>query len=178
MAHVLPSGPLARKVRAGETIVALDGRPVRLAADLAAGLAGRFPGTPVSLRVEDVGGEPREVTADTAPGFDPEGALGVSLVTRGPRVDGPFEVRVQAGDIGGPSAGLAIALEIVDRRDPAALAGARRVAATGAGGRVGPVGGIAFKVWAADRESVDLLLVPAANYEEAVRASGRLRVAG
>jgi len=179
VAHVLPQGPLAGKIGVGETIVAFEGRPIRLADELVAELARYAPGAALSLWVEDTEFRRREITVSIASGYGPEGALGIAVVTRRPGVEGPFEIRVDTNDIGGPSAGLAIALEIVDRLDPFPLTGGRRVAATGvldASGRVRQVGGIYLKVRAAEREGVELLLVPVANYEEALGAAGRLQV--
>jgi PDZ domain-containing protein len=53
------------------------------------------------------------------------------------------------------------------------------VAVTGAlnaDGTVNPVGGIAMKVAASQRERMDVLLVPTSNYEEARRVAGDLHV--
>lgn len=179
VAHVLPDGPLAGRLQAGEAIVAVDGLPVWLAADLAAAAAALRPGVEVPLRVEDAAGHAREVRFRPLVAGSPEAVLGLSVVTRALRVETPVAVRIEAGEIGGPSAGLVFALEIVDRLLPEDLTGGRRVAATGTvneAGRVGPVGGVPFKVWAAEREGIEFFLVPVAQREEALRAARRIRV--
>ncbi len=82
-------------------------------------------------------------------------------------------------DLEGPSAGLAFALEMVDALTPGDLTGGLLVAATGVvddAGRVSAVGGAAEKATAARRAGADLLLVPSANYREAVAAAPGLRV--
>ena len=56
--------------------------------------------------------------------------LGVSLESR-PSYDFPVNVEIDAGDVGGPSAGLAFALAILDRLTPGQLTGGARVAVTG-----------------------------------------------
>jgi nucleotide-binding universal stress UspA family protein len=88
---------------------------------------------------------------------------------------------VDTHGLGGPSAGLAFALEIVERMTPGALAGHRVIAVTGAlgdTGDVGVVGGVRYKAVAALRAGADVLLVPWANYEQAVAAAPTLHVIG
>ena len=68
-------------------------------------------------------------------------------------VDLPFDIRIQTGDVGGPSAGLAFALTLLEEfgRD---VDHGRRVVVTGAldlDGTVLPVGGIEQKVIGAKR---------------------------
>lgn len=82
-------------------------------------------------------------------------------------------------NVGGPSAGLGLALAIVDLLTPGELTGGRRVAVTGAispDGRVEPVGGIVHKTRAAAAADAEVLIVPTANYDEAKAVAGHLRV--
>lgn len=83
--------------------------------------------------------------------------------------DFPFEVELQLENVGGPSAGMMFALGIVDKLTPGSLTGGERVAGTGTicgDGRVGPIGGIVQKAFAAQREGATVLLVPAENCAE------------
>lgn len=83
----------------------------------------------------------------------------------------PLDVAIDAGVIGGPSAGLMFALSIVDLLDPQDLTGGTVVAGTGtlaSDGTVGPVGGVRQKVLGAtapggDRRPASVFLVPSAN---------------
>ncbi len=73
-------------------------------------------------------------------------ALGVIL-----RLDHDFPgtVTINAGDVGGPSAGLMFALGIYDKLTPGPLTNGRDIAGTGTideEGRVGPIGGIKQKM--------------------------------
>ncbi len=89
------------------------------------------------------------------------------------------DVHADTDGLEGPSAGLAFALEMVDALTPDDLTGGLLVAATGVvddAGRVSAVGGAAEKATAARRAGADLLLVPSANYREAVAAAPGLRV--
>lgn len=89
------------------------------------------------------------------------------------------EVRIDAHGLGGPSAGLGLALAIVDLVTPGELTGGQRVAVTGTlerDGRVGSVGGIPQKVRAAEAAGARLLLVPKPNLADALAASRTIEV--
>jgi Lon-like protease len=82
----------------------------------------------------------------------------------------PFDVSIESGEIGGPSAGLMWALGLYDLLTPADLTDGRTVAGTGTidlDGAVGPVGGVHHKILAAERAGADLFLVPEGNLAEA-----------
>lgn len=87
--------------------------------------------------------------------------IGINLVTRS-QVETAPSVSIQAGNIGGPSAGLLFALEVYSQitREPV---NDLKIAGTGTindQGEVGRVGGIDKKVVAADREGADIFFVP------------------
>ncbi|MEX2533545.1 MAG: S16 family serine protease, partial [Nitriliruptoraceae bacterium] len=88
----------------------------------------------------------------------------------------PFSVTVDAGVVGGPSAGLLFGIAIIERLTQQQLIPGLVVSATGtlqANGTVGPVGGIRQKLFAAGtRESaVEVFLLPQANVSELSRAT-------
>ena len=90
--------------------------------------------------------------------------IGISLVN-----PFPFPVTISSGDIGGPSAGLMFALGLYDALTPEDITGGSTIAGTGEihlDGTVGPIGGIADKVIAAERAGASVMLVPADNMEE------------
>jgi PDZ domain-containing protein len=117
-------------------------------------------------------------------GSNPDAAgrpfLGVALETRDFSLDFPFDVSIDSEDIGGPSAGLAFTLEVIDRLTEGELTGGMSVAATGEiglDGRIGAIGGAAQKGVAVEDAGIRLFLVPRANLEQATReTSGDLRV--
>ena len=123
--------------------------------------------------------EPVQVQPARSPGAQ-QATLGVQVQTRDPRIDLPFPVRVDAGQIGGPSAGLMIALTVYELADPADLTRGRVIAGTGTidlRGGVGPVGGVPQKVEAAVDAGARLFLAPPVEVAEARAAAGdRLRV--
>src|SRR5690606_13868518 len=81
-----------------------------------------------------------------------------------------FKVTVEAGQIGGPSADLMFALEIYNRMVGDDVTKGYTIAGTGeidAQGNVGVIGGIKFKVVAADRQEADIFFAPKDLYPEA-----------
>ena len=85
----------------------------------------------------------------------------------------PFDIRIESGSIGGPSAGLMWALGVTDLLTPEDLTGDRAIAGTGTvdlEGNVGPIGGIGLKVRAAERADAEAFLLPQANLAEAREA--------
>lgn len=93
----------------------------------------------------------------------------------------PFGVTIDSQNIGGPSAGLAFALSIVDAVTPEDLTRGHLVAVTGTilgDGTVGPVGGVEFKVRAAEREGADVFLVPSMEVDQATKVAKGIKVIG
>ncbi len=86
----------------------------------------------------------------------------------------PATIKIGLADVGGPSAGLIFATAVVDKLTPGELTGGKAIAGTGtidADGRVGPIGGIRFKMDAAHDDGATAFLVPAGNCSEAVRSA-------
>ena len=77
----------------------------------------------------------------------------------------PFPVRIDVGNVGGPSAGLAFALEVMEELGHNVVHG-HKIAATGElepDGTVLPIGGIKQKTIGAREAGVDAFLVPAGD---------------
>lgn len=107
--------------------------------------------------------------------------LGVQLGTRDQVVELPYPVSIDTGRVGGPSAGLAFTLAVLDVLTPGELTGGRRVAVTGTIdglGNVGPIGGIEQKAAAVREEGADVFLVPASEADQARRRAGDVEVVG
>ncbi len=127
----------------------------------------------------DRGNTRKEVTVGTrANPEDPERAVFGVQIAPSADIELPVAVKIEAGNIGGPSAGLAFALDIVDElgRD---LDHGKTVVATGAiqlDGKVDPIGGIEQKTIGARQAGADLFLVPDANAAEARRYADGLRI--
>ena len=79
------------------------------------------------------------------------------------RADLPGTISITTSAIGGPSAGLAMTLALIDRLSKGSLTGHYVVAATGtmsANGAVGDVGGVAEKTIAVARAGAEIFFVP------------------
>ncbi len=167
--NVFADLPAAGKVRVGEVIVAVDGKPVHSTTDLQELISARKPGETVTLTLRD-GTKQRKLTLPTAPNPEDESrpVIGV-LVQPAADIHLPIKISIDAGDIGGPSAGLAFALDVMEKLGRDVDKG-RRVAATGElslDGSVGSIGGIKQKTIGARQAGVDVFLVPTENFAEA-----------
>lgn len=163
----------------GDVVIAVDDVPVDSSRSLVDLVARHAPGDTLRFEVAP-GGEADHGTrlVDVVLGTEPGGArayVGVLLVTAH-RL--PFEVRFDAGEIGGPSAGLMFALGVIELTGEEDLTGGAVIAGTGTitvDGAVGPVGGVRQKVAAASRDGEDrpaatAFLVPRANLADARRS--------
>ena len=86
----------------------------------------------------------------------------------------PFEVNISTPDIGGPSAGLAFTLSLLDELTEGDLMGKGRVAATGTineDGAVGAIGALVQKAVAVRDAGVTLFLVPSGQSDDEMRAA-------
>ena len=167
----------------GDTVVAIDGRPLAELDDVGEIMTGKLPGETVQLVVEPPdrsGEETVEIVLGPDPDDPARGIIGVSLQPREPQYRFPFPIDIDSGNVGGPSAGLAFSLGVIDVLTPGELTGGQRVAVTGtvdSAGNVGPVGGVAQKTAVVVGEDYDVFLVPSSEVEEArIRAGDDVRV--
>jgi PDZ domain-containing protein len=173
-------------LKCNDLVTAVDGKPVRTATALTDLLHPLPPGTAVTLTVK-AGGRARTIEvklgratpAALAQGFDGKGYMGINVQTQ-VRPTLPFKVSVNAGSIGGPSAGLAFTLAMLDALSNGRLTGGHRVAATGTvdpSGNVGDVGGVREKTVAVEGAGAQVFFVPKVEYSAAVsQARGGLTV--
>jgi PDZ domain-containing protein len=83
----------------------------------------------------------------------------------------PFPVSINVTNIGGPSAGLAMTLGVMDALTNGSLTGSKSVAATGTmdgEGDVGDVGGVPQKTVAVENAGASIFLVPPQEYSAAL----------
>ena len=176
---VIDGSDAVGKLQPTDTIVALDGKPVRTIAQLhdavgklkvgAVARVGVRRGDKlitVSIRTTATKAEPHTPIL----GVLPEQAADIRL---------PISIKIDAGNVGGPSAGLPFALEVLEElgRD---VDHGYKVAATGQllpDGTVIPIGGVEQKTYGARMAHVDVFLVPAGdNYRTALQYADGLRI--
>ena len=173
-------------VTKGDTVTAVDGRPVTTADQALGVLRAKPPGASLGLTVVGPAERATPRTTTATLGRRPEDParsfLGVTLRTRQQDFSLPFDVAIDSGKVGGPSAGLEFALSIVDQLSPGELTGGGKVAVTGTielDGTVGPVGGIPQKTVTVGRAGAKLFLVPAGQVAEAqAEAGGDIEIVG
>lgn len=176
---VLRNAPAVGKLQPTDVIVSVDGRRVTMPRELRAALRSRPAGTTFRIGLRR-GGSVQEVKVGTIP--DPRQGgrpvLGI-LPGQAATVRLPLNVKIDAGDVGGPSAGLAFALDILEElgRD---VDHGRRIAATGEidfDGTIEPVGGLRQKTIGVRKAGIHVFLVPAGeNAGEARRYADGLRI--
>ena len=149
-------------IHPGDVIISANEKPVLTRVDLAAVLAKVKPGGTVSIGIRR-GTKKLSFSLKTTPdpqnpkraivGVIPIQALGAHL---------PFQITFNLRNVGGPSAGLAFALELLEKKGRDVDHG-YKVAATGEiqlNGAVTRIGGIKQKTIGARRSHVDVFLVP------------------
>lgn len=177
---VAPDVPAAEVLEPGDVVVAVDGVPVKTPAELRARIGTREPGDTLTLSVRREDRKPIQVKVRTiASPDDPSRAIVGILIEQEADVKLPFEVDIDLGRVGGPSAGLPFALEIARQLGRDVTNGCR-IAATGAlalDGTVIPIGGVKQKTVGARRADVDYFLVPAGeNAEDAQENADGLEI--
>ena len=178
IAAVEPGTPAVGKLEPDDVIIAVGGNQVRSTSAVSRAMAKHKAGDVVAFTVRR-GTQTRVVKIKTvALGTSPKAKIGV-LLEPAIAIKLPFPVRIDAGNVGGPSAGLAFALEVLQELGRNILHG-HKVAATGeifADGSVGPIGGIKQKVIGAREAGVDAFLVPAGeNARDARKGADGLRI--
>ncbi len=184
LVYGIPSGsPSSGVLHVAQVITAVDATPTPTDCALTRALQGRDPGTTAALTLEDssinsegdfvagpvvhksvtLGRPPKGLTdSGCGPPVKPTAYLGVLTQTQ-QNWHFPVDVTVHTTNIGGPSAGLAMTLGIIDRLSSGRLTGNRVVAATGTMdqyGNVGDVGGVAEKTIAVEQAGATVFFVP------------------
>jgi PDZ domain-containing protein len=178
-----PHGPANGKLLPQDVIVAVDARRTPSLAELRQVIRSHKPGASVELTVRR-GAKTRRLKVRTI--ADPRnpsrpiiGVLSSCAAQTFTRIDLPVPVHIDLGQVGGPSAGLAFGLDVVEELGHDVDRG-NKVAATGeicADGTVVPVGGLKQKTIGAKRAGMNVFLVPAGeNTNEARRYAGGMRV--
>ena len=182
-----PSPAWTASLHVGDEVVGVDGTAVDSSCQLVSALHDLAPGTVVHLRVQRVHISSSgtltwravsnvDVTTAALPSdVGGAGCLGITGRDRSwigvSLEDGldyglPATVSIDTADIGGPSAGLAMTLTLINELSAGSLTGHQVVAATGTidtSGDVGQVGGVAEKTVAVQRAGARYFLVPRAE---------------
>jgi PDZ domain-containing protein len=156
----------------GDVLKKVNGVDVNIIDDLPAALKGVQPGTMIDVEFERAG-EPMSGQIETilSPGEDPPRTIIGFRPIDSTTVALPegLDVDIDTESIGGPSAGLAFTLTLIDELTEGDLMGGQRVAVTGTidvEGKVGAIGGLNSKASAVKQVGVKYFLVPTSQDQQ------------
>jgi Lon-like protease len=176
---VAGDAPAAKVLHSGDVIVAAFGKQTLTPEKLRRVFVGVEPGTVAPLRVRRNGIVESVRVKTVASPQEPGRALIGIRVAQDANIVLPRKVKIDLGQVGGPSAGLPFALDVLQELGKDVDHG-QRVVATGEialDGSIGPIGGVKQKTYGARRAHADVFLVPAGeNAAEARRYAGNLRI--
>jgi PDZ domain-containing protein len=167
---------------AGEIVTAVDGQTVKNAAQMSKAMSVLKPGQSVTLKLSSG----RSLTIPTVkdPQDKSRAIIGV-FIGDGVHIGKiPVHVHFSTAGIGGPSAGLAFALDIYDSLTGRKLLHGNKVAVTGElalNGSVIPIGGVKQKTIGAIEAGAQTFIVPegGGNYRDAkAAADGKIKIVG
>ena len=172
---ILDDSPVKGKLLKGDLLTTINDEQIFSASEFIATLRKYDIGETVTIGLtREIDGIDTEISISTELiehiEYSNEPMVGFLATTVNERFDFPFEIDIKTGNVGGPSAGLMMALNVYNNLIPNDITNSLIIAGTGTieiDGSVGPVGGIRQKVIAAKRAGSELILVPTANYEEA-----------
>lgn len=168
VAAVQKGAPAAGVLRAGDELVSVGGVPVTGLAQLQTAIRDHGAGTPLSFAVKRGDATTDVKITPSVSGDTGKPAIGIYT---GARYAFPYQVGFQLANVGGPSAGMMLALGIYDKLTPGSLTGGAHIAGTGeitADGAVGAIGGIRQKMYGARDAGATWFLAPASNCNEVV----------
>jgi PDZ domain-containing protein len=177
--QVATDAPAAGKLLPTDVVVAVAGKRVRTPSDLRRIVSAQRPGQTIRITIRR-GSRLKQVNVRTIqdPRERGRSIIGV-FVGQAAFVKLPLKVKINAGNVGGPSAGLAFALDVLEQlgRD---VDHGRRIAATGQlelDGTVSAVGGLEQKTIGVRRSGIRFFVVPAGdNAAEARRYAHGVRI--
>ncbi len=173
LSEIIEGGASDGSLAPGDRIIGFEGAPVASFDELIEPLINRRAGDTVEVVVQR-GDE--QLTFDINLGVRALERAGIfNADTQFRDAELPFDVGFTTEDVGGPSAGLAFSLTVLDVLTEGDLTGGANVVVTGSidrVGNVGRVGGLHQKAFAALDDDADVFIVPAGNVDEARAAVG------
>lgn len=159
---IIKQSSLAGVVKIGDTITAVDGHHFQSNQGFINYLKDKAVGTKVKIAYQH-NDQDKVATAKVIklPQTNRNG-IGITLTDR-TTIKTKIPVKINAGDIGGPSAGMMFSLQVYEQLTHGNLRHGRKIAGTGtiaADGTVGAIGGIDKKVVAADHAGAKIFFAP------------------
>jgi PDZ domain-containing protein len=168
-----PGVPAAKVLEDADVVLAVNGTPVSTLADVHQQVEKLAPGDPITLTIQR-NGKTMTVHTTTVRAADGKAEIGFTPDRTASFPDVKVHIGIDPNVIGGPSAGTALALGIIDKLTPGGLTGGRTIAGTGTVdgfGTVGPIGGIQQKIAAATKAGASVFFAPASECSDAKAAA-------
>ena len=159
------------RLKEGDIIIGVDGTKVELLTETVNKIQDRKLGDKVEVTVKREAEEKRYTIKTKALQKNSEQpSIGVLITPYKRKYNFPIQIEIDAGKIGGPSAGSMFALGIYNSLTKEDITKGAKIAGTGTinlAGEIGPIDGIKQKIAAAKKEAAQLFFVPAGNWEAA-----------
>jgi|SRR5579862_496028 len=177
---VFEGEPAVGKLAPDDVITAIDGTRVDGPAGVFKAMAKHKPGDVVRFTIRRLRRTLVEQIRTTSVAGQPKRAIVGIQIESAVQIKLPIRVRIDVGNVGGPSAGLAFALEVMEKLGRNVVHG-HKIAATGQinpDGTISAIGGIKQKTYGAREAHVDAFLVPVDgdNAKQAERYAHGLRI--
>jgi PDZ domain-containing protein len=176
--------PAADVLKVGDRIYKVDNMKFQTAEEFIEYVSRKKEGEEVTISFERKDQQKQGTIKLAAFLDDPEKVgIGISLITDRD-LDVEPDIELDTEEIGGPSAGLMMALEIYNQLTEVDITKGYDIAGTGTvntAGEVGPIGGISQKIVAADNAGIDIFFAPnekgspTSNYHEAIEAGEKIK---
>lgn len=177
---IMPTGSAYGTLEEGDLILEVEGEPVYFDEQVITKIRAKSIGDTISMRVNREGKVlDLEVLIGESPTQPQTPALGIWVRNKELTLTAPIDIKINTGNIGGPSAGMMFVLEIYNRLTDEDVTKGMNIAGTGEirwDGTVAPIGGMKQKVFAAERKEAQILFVPVENYDEAVKYATKIDV--
>ncbi|AEE91596.1 PDZ/DHR/GLGF domain protein [Tepidanaerobacter acetatoxydans Re1] len=178
--EIMPESTAKGKLLPGDIIKKVDKEKVNLAEEVVKKVSNHNIGEMVELEVER---QNKTITVfiPTMESKTEKGksVIGIYITTLNWKPILPLKIDIDTGDIGGPSAGSMLTMEILNQLSSENLTKGHKIAGTGTislDEQIGEIGGVQQKVKAAYRDGAEIFFVPERNANDAVKAAEGLNI--
>lgn len=157
------------KLQIADTVTEVNGKTFKSNAEMMKYIQSQKVGGDVNIKVTRIDGKDYSFDGKFVKISTGKTGIGISLVDHTEVVSTP-KVKIDAGSIGGPSAGMMFTLEIYNQITGKDLRNGREIAGTGTiepDGTIGQIGGVDKKIATASKEGAEIFLVPDSGSKKA-----------
>lgn len=178
--EIMPESPANGKLMPQDVIIKVDGEKVNLADEVVKKVSSHKVGDIVKFEIVREG-KTITISIPTIESKTEKGKaiVGIYITTLNWKPNLPLKIEIDTGDIGGPSAGSMLTLEILNQLSKEDLTKGKKIAGTGTislDEQIGEIGGAKQKVRAAARDGAQIFFVPVNNAEDAKKAAKGLDI--